>query len=158
MAFGEELQERLDRYLTEYQSYDERMARLRSLIDHVKALLEEETRDAQYPLPATLPQNGVDAHQGPATGQGVSVPDVVMSAIPAGALVRFNVIRDTVRERLWPDKDTLHAGKLVAAALSRAIDKGSIERVGRGLYRRHVASHQPINVAALVAEAAMRNL
>ena len=138
MAFSEELQERLDRYLTEYQSYDERLARLRSLIAHVKALLEEETMDAQYPLPGTPPQNGVPAQQGPAAGQGTSVPDVVMSAIPAGALVRFSVIRDTVRDRLWPDKDVLHAGKLVAAALSRAVDKGIIERAGRGLYRRTV--------------------
>ena len=140
MAFTEELQERLDRYLTEYQSYDDRLAHLRSLIAHVKALLEEETRDAQYPLPVTLPRNGVAAPQGPDAGQSVSVPDVVLGAIPAGALVRFNVIRDTVRGKLWPNKDILTAGKLVGAALSRAVDKGTIDRVGRGLYRRRIAS------------------
>ena len=138
MAFNDELQERLARYETELRNIDNRKQQLQSLIDHVIAFVEEETRDAQYPLPANPPQNGVDAHQGPAAGQHVSVLDVVVGAIPAGSLVRFNVIRDTVRNRLWPDKDIVHAGKLVAAALNRAVERGYIEREGRGLYRRRV--------------------
>ncbi|MDA0265054.1 MAG: hypothetical protein O3A93_11595 [Chloroflexi bacterium] len=144
MAFNEELQDRVAQYDAEIRSITLRLQHLQSLISHAKALLEEETRNAQYPLPVPIIEDDTTGQRGSGAGETRTVPDVVREIIPAKGVIRFNTVRDSVRATLFPDRDPLTVGKLVAAALSREIERGNIERMGRGLYRRRIIIHEDV--------------
>ncbi len=127
MPLLDELRSRLHRYEKEAEEIRPRLQQLDELIRSAKALLAEEERQGiQIPMIQT-PTNG--------TVKNLSVPALVDELLVVGKPMRFAQMRDTVRERLHPDKTPIEVGKLVGAALSRAVDKGKAERVGRGLYR-----------------------
>ena len=129
MALMDELRKRLKEYEAEAVQMRPRLQRLEELIPSVKLLLaEEEKTSTQYSFPIVPTGNAPPESQ--------SVSTLVVSLLAPGATLRFNQIRDAVREQKYPAKDTILVGKLVNGVLRRAVETGKVERLSRGLYRR----------------------
>lgn len=127
MSFVDELRARIARHESEAQ-------RLQDLITHAKALLQEEERYAvgQFPLPGVVAAPATNGHR---RREG-SIPDVLERVFPMTGTFKFMQVVDAVQACLPDRKDRIELGKVVNSALRRAVQKGTLERPARGVYRR----------------------
>ena len=133
MGFMQELEDRIAQYTAEAEDLRLRLEYLDGLINHAKALLEDETRSDR--IPPVIQSNTLYGNQASANGHvttNLPVSVGVYGMLQQGTTRFSDMARRMPQE--YPGIQVQHLSKGISSALRHGMKTGRVKRIKRGLY------------------------
>ena len=129
MTLLQELRPRLAEYEAEAKEVRERLQAIESLASHARALIAEEERRLGQQPPVQEPKEPTSGN-----ARRPTVPMMVRDVLPTNKPMRFNELRNLILAVWFQGEDPIWVGKQVGSALGRAVERGTVRKISRGLY------------------------